>query len=426
MNDSILSQAKLIPCIHNVSIKVIDNISGKVVSSHTGHNAATMSLINGIGHYLTGDGILNQGYHMLSDYIPRYISLGTMGLLNQDQDGDGLPVGLGAIDLDGNLPDDEGQRLADYLMQAPGFGADGYDMNTNNGRLVFGLGPMYKDRQPITAPELIYLGNVSESPDGKLGAEDVRMLADYLLSHQNFNDRQKVAADINQDGKITWDDLEMLRDYVDHPDNYPEGFGSVSYIPKTTPAIGCELISESFPRAKISYREIVPETDSELPQTIDVVFSALISTGALAQFRGNNDYIFITEAGLWSKREWTDGGDNGLLAGYRIANPDKLYWGTTVKSVTDEALTRYLETELGYDEAQITELFKHPEQVEAQKQACAMFNRKLLKESIIKVGRNQVVQVIWKVQIGALEQLGGVGDLYGTSGALYWVDWDDE
>lgn len=93
----VLDVAKNIGIRHNVSLKVIDQISGKVVQSHTGHNAATNSLITGIGHYLKGDGVLNQGYYMLSRFVPKYISLGTMGLINQDEDEVGLPKGIGQI-----------------------------------------------------------------------------------------------------------------------------------------------------------------------------------------------------------------------------------------------------------------------------------------------------------------------------------------
>ena len=82
---------------HNVTFNVIDAASGDIVFTHEGHNAATNSLLLGIGHYLVGDGIYNQAYDMLSKYVPRYLSLGTMGLINQNQDDSGLPSGLGSI-----------------------------------------------------------------------------------------------------------------------------------------------------------------------------------------------------------------------------------------------------------------------------------------------------------------------------------------
>ena len=86
--------AKRLDMKHNVSIRVIDEPTGEVVSEHMGHNASTNSLITGIAHYLTGDGVLNQG-DILSIWVPRYISLGTMGLINQEQSDEGLPEGIG-------------------------------------------------------------------------------------------------------------------------------------------------------------------------------------------------------------------------------------------------------------------------------------------------------------------------------------------
>lgn len=355
---STLKAAKNIPIQHNVSIRVIDSISGRVVSEHTGHNAATNSLLTGIAHYLTGDGVLNQGYHMLSAYVPKYISLGTMGLLNQEQDENGLPSGIGQTDYSGKLyrdlsdadmktlghmkeekdsegithtvlvppdfdvdqhvteDDQECLRFIDYITQCPGYGADGYDENLNNNRKSLGLGPVY--------------GSII------------------------LNDKNESIVVTNN----------------------------------------CELISDSFPRSKISFRDIVPETESEFPKTLDVVFSAMVSTGALKQFRdtivdseGNTStrpYVFITETGLWSRPDWVDGGDNGLLAGYRIGPTNQENWD-----------------------------MHDPK------------NRDLLKRQIIKVGINQVVQVIWKIQIGGIDQFGGIEQLYPNefNGGLRWVNW---
>jgi hypothetical protein len=130
-------------------------------------------------------------------------------------------------------------------------------------------------------------------------------------------------------------------------------------------AVDCELVSDTYPRAKISYREVISETYSEKAHTIDVALSALISTGALSEFRtGDNKYVFITEAGLWSVQDYVDGGDNGLLAGYRIIPPNAENYDMSVAE-----------------------------------------NRQILKENIIRVGFNQVVQVVWKIQVGAIEDL---------------------
>lgn len=312
--------AKRMGIRHNVTIRVLDEKTHEVVSEHVGHNQATDSLLTGIAHYLKGDGILNQGIDMLGHFIPKYISLGTMGLNHQGMDELGLPTGIG------NTPQD----FEYYMSHTPGYGADGYDLNDNNSRgLPGGLGPMYNG--------------------------------------SNLN---------------------------------------------------CELISPSFPRAMISYREIIPENKSEREHSIDVVFSAMISTGALKQFRdkvsgssssgssddssnttcdcgcpgcagctGNNSggssgdsngttnkekdvgYIFITEAGLWSRPDWSDSSSNGLLAGYRIIPPDEKNWA----------------------------MVADPENGVTEEQAAK--NREILRRNIICVRTNQVVQVIWKIQL---------------------------
>lgn len=317
---SIIKQAKNLGLYHNVSFRVIDPISGKVVSEHIGHNNATNSMLTGMGHYLKGDGVWNQGYAMLHEYVPKYISLGTMGLINQDEDTHGLPAGLGVVSYKGksyndlsleNLEilgqpasarlvtneDDEHLRLVDYMYQRPGYGADGYDPNLNNSRQFFGLGPVFNER---LQPEVI----------------------------------------------------------------------------------NCELVSDSFPRSQITFRDMVPEIESEIPKTIDVVFSAMISTGALAQFREpGRDHIFITEAGLWADPDWNNSGANGMLAGYRIAPSNSKDWDMS-----------------------------KPE------------SREALKRSVIKVNKNQIVQVIWKIQLGSVDQFGGVDALYPGKIKKYWID----
>lgn len=280
---------------HNVQFKVIDQITGQVVQTYEGHNVATNTMLTGIAHYLSGDGIFNQGYDMLSMFVPRYISLGTMGLINQNEDGVHLPSGIGTPDTAEQLPGEsstewEIRRFQAYMHQTPSYGSDGYAINSSddNGREFYGLGPVFANR-----------------PD---------------------------------------------------PDK----------------TVRCELISDSFPRAQISYRSVIPESQAERPHTIDVVFSAMISTGALAQFREQGkDYVFITEAGLWSKPTWSEH-NNGLLAGYRIAPPNENNWDMSVSS-----------------------------------------NRNILKSQVIRVGINQVVQVIWKVQLGSVGQL--VSRVYDTS-----------
>ena len=46
---------------HNVCIRVIDEPTGKVVSEHRGHNAATSTLLTGIGQYLLGGSVTGGG-----------------------------------------------------------------------------------------------------------------------------------------------------------------------------------------------------------------------------------------------------------------------------------------------------------------------------------------------------------------------------
>ena len=274
-NMGILEAAKSMSVDQNVTFNVLDSNTGKVVRSYSGHNQVTNSMLVGIAHFLMGDGVLNQGSAMLDRFVPKYISLGTLGLWSQEADADGLPIGIGVDKFY-----TEEKNFIEYMKQVPGYGADGYDRNQNNGRSYFGLGP-----------KAILLNNV---------------------------------------------------------------------------CVDCELISDTFPRSPIVYRELIPETRAEYPQTVDVVLSAMISTGALAQFRGAYDHIFITEAGLWSRPDYVYPGDNGLLAAYRLVPPNKENWDMTVAA-----------------------------------------NRQILKQQIIRVDINQVVQVIWKIQLGSLIQLLG-------------------
>ena len=284
-----LLAAKSLGMLHNVCINVIDEPSGKIVAQHIGHNVATNTLLTGIGQFLLGGSTTGSG-ELLRNWIPQYISLGTMGLSSQDEDEEGLPTGVG----DTNATTEE-EKMRDYLLMTPGFGSDGYDTALMNNRKYAGLGPMFANRE-------------------------------------------------------------------------------------SDKTIGCELISNSFPRASITYRQALPESRSEYPKTIDIIFSSMISTGALAQFRepGKN-YIFISEVGLWSVPTWVDSGNNGLLAGYRLCPPDKDNWDMSIAS-----------------------------------------NRYLLRRNILRVGINQVVQVIWKIQLGSMDELGGLSAIYPQEGYMKW------
>lgn len=356
---------------HNVSINVIDERTGKLVQHHEGHNAATNSMILGIAKYLVGDGVFNQGKDMLRNYVPQYISLGTLGLHSQDQDAQGLPTGIGPDPAE--YPD-EGERFSVYMAQNPGYGADGYSSSLNNSRELFGLGLPFTDydtsKQYSTSSYCMYKGTLYHCITPTTGA-------------WNPNCWELASEDEDPDA----------------------------------PHFG-ELITPTFPRVKISYREIVPEQYAELPCTIDIIYSAMISTGALRQFRyDDNDYLFITEAGLWSRPNWEDNGANGLIAGYRIAPPNKANWAMTeaaaAASVTEEAIDEYIDTHPGTSREAALHILAD---------AAATHNRELLKRNIIRVGRNQVVQVVWKVQIGSIEQFGGISDFYQQFYTLYWED----
>jgi len=275
----IFQTAKSLGMQHNVCLRIIDEPTGKIVAQHVGHNAATNTLITGVGQFLLGGSTTGAG-ELLQQWIPQYISLGTMGLRSQEEDEYGLPTGIGDEDPTAS----EEYQMTQYLRKTPGFGSDGSDDSEMNDRKYAGLGPVFANRLPDSA-----------SSD--------------------------------------------------------------------KPTIECELISDTFPRSAIAMRQALSTRNSELPRTIDVVFSTLISTGALAQFREpGKPYLFVSEVGLWSRPTWTEG-SNGLLAGYRIAPPDKENWDMSIAE-----------------------------------------NRQILKRQILKVGINQAVQVIWKIQVGSIDE----------------------
>lgn len=337
--NSIIQLSKNMGMKHNVSFRVIDSRTNQVVARHEGHNAATNSMLLGIAHYLTGDGIYDQARSLLIDYVPKFISLGTMGLFSQDEDINHLPTGIGV-----SSQDSEEIRFNDYMKQVPGFGADGYSEYKNNNRTEFGLGPMFEHRLGgKQLPGTYEIKNVTRTC-GRM------CLADGICE------------------KCSYYHIQTTKQYV----------------PDTRKSVCCELISKSLgvTRSPISYREVVPEKNAELEETVDVVFSGMISTGALAKFREpGKDYIFITEAGLWGQREWRSGGENGLLAAYRIAPPDSNNWDMEVPS-----------------------------------------NRDILKANILRVGKNEVVQVIWKIQIGSLDQLSST--ISRSVEKLKWIMWE--
>lgn len=338
-----------LPIKNNVVVNVIDKETNQVVQSYEGHNECTNSLLSGVAHYLVGDGVLNQAQSdsILSAFVPKYISLGTMGLLSQEADANGLPKHIGDTNNPfgysaDNYPNTEsavGKLYDDYASKCPGFGSDGYDATLNNGRGYFGLGRVF--------------------------------------TTNNGNN------------------------------------------------IDCEIIAPNFSRSQITHREIVAESESEQAKTIDIVYSTMISTGALAQFRGDNDYIFITECGLWGDKPnwelktetvedngvsynrayytiedfWSLNSDvsNGLLAGYRMVPTsvqDRYFTADSVKR--SGMISPYVDDSM-------TSL-KDISDIDREARTLARANLDKLKKSILRVGPNQVVQVVWKVQLGDMAQ----------------------
>lgn len=322
----VLDIAKGLSIRQNVSFRVLDARTGRLVQEHVGHNSATNSLLVGIGHYLLGDGVLNQAVSMLSAYIPMYISLGTMGLRSQ------------------------ASKVVDNKKVPSDIGLPGYDYNSND----YAIREIINTDNPDQAAQYIVTRQGLEIPYAVFSTEECAQ--EYIttaVARARYDDYLFQSPGFGADG------------------SYPTHNNERSQLGLGAPAtpgnpLNGELISDSYLRVPISYRDLVPAHESEQAESIDVVYSALVSTGALSAFRATgNDYLFITEAGLWSKRTYDDiSGSNGLLAGYRIRLPDE-------------------------DKNQRMD-------VEA--------NRTALEKEILCVGVNQVVQVIWKIQLGTSER----------------------
>ena len=465
----------------NVTIRVIDEPTGAVVQEHIGHNAATNSLLTGIAHYLMGDGVLNQAQDTLSMWVPQYISLGTMGLTSQDSEtiyGDGsssgedqdvyiVPAGIGYTPVaPENASDDEKElnarlRFSEYINQTPGFGADGYDDNSNNDREWFGLGYPYT-LKPDALTQDFYDWD-GEATSFTLSKTPIDIVSVTLypggVVNQDIGDPSVVRQVLPSDKYSIAGDTLTLQSYTD------SGRLAVIYTYKSSDAVNCELIQAKCDskgnivpttlRAKITYRDLVPEIQSEVPNTLDVIYSAFVSTGALKEFRGDNDYIYITEAGLWSKPNYTDSGDNGLLAGYRLMPSDDevntlgveySFTGTgktsysltsegkplpivSIDSITCDGVaipSSEYSFQLTYEAAVLSfdgdfvppagstliMVYRSGDTTGTWKDMAKPENRRMVQESILRVGVNQVVQVIWKLQLGGLEQLNGLRYLY--------------
>ena len=465
----------------NVTIRVIDEPTGKVVQEHIGHNAATNSLLTGIAHYLMGDGVLNQGSDTLSMWIPQYISLGTMGLTSQDSetldDGSIVPSALGYTPVapESATPEEKELnarlRFEEYLNQTPGFGADGYDNNSNNNREWFGLGYPYS-LKPMSLKQDFYTWDgtattftLSETPYAVVSAT----LYPGGKVDQDIGDTSVVRKVLSStEYSVSGKEITFNAYYPEpsEPTIPPNSRLAVIYTCENADAVNCELIAAKYDstgaivpltlRSKITYRDMIPEFQSEIPNTLDVIFSAFVSTGALKNFRGNNDYIYITEAGLWSKPNYTDSGDNGMLAGYRImpsddevnvlgaeitiestgaesyplvgvdGNPlsivsiDSITCDGIVIPESEYSFTMTLDaTTLTFDDecipapgSTLIMVYRSGDVSGTWKDMTIEENRQKVQKSILRIGVNQVAQIIWKIQLGGLEQLNGLRYLY--------------
>lgn len=455
-NTNPLDIIKRLDVKQNVTIRVIDEATNKVVQEHIGHNAATNSLLTGIAHYLMGDGVLNQASDTLSNWIPQYISLGTMGLTSQEAE-DYLPAGIGYTPVAPESATSEEKelneqlRFEEYVNQTPGFGADGYDSYENNNREWFGLGYPYSDKPDKLVQDFYDAGQDEYILSQDLLSEDktsiisVTVYPDGVIN-QDIHDTSVTRTVLSVDDyevELNSEDQYVLK--ITNGSSY-SGRLAVIYVINSADAANCEILDADSLRSKITYRNIIPSVESEIPNTIDVIFSAFVSTGALKAYRGDNDYIFITEAGLWSKPYYNNSGDNGLLAGYRIMPTDDEVLefaaedeftgdGVTasfalsqeaisISSVTvdDEASLNYnfdaatnsivfADEYIPEDGARIHVVYVYKTS-DSWKDMSKPENREAVKKNIIRIGKNQVAQVIWKLQLGGLEQLNGLRYIY--------------
>ena len=462
----------------NVTIRVIDEPTGKVVQEHVGHNAATNSLLTGIAHYLMGDGVLNQGSDTLMMWVPQYISLGTMGLTSQDSEEITIgtetylvPKGIGYTPVAPDTATAEEKelnaqlRFSEYLNQTPGFGADGYDSNSNNNREWFGLGYPYS-LKPDALKQDFYTWDGS-AQDFTLSTSPISILSVTLYTGGVVNQDIK---DTSVDRKVLPSTTYTVTGNILHLDTYGETIPAttrvaVIYTVDSGDAANCELINAKVEnniivpltlRSKITYRDLVPETESEVQNTLDVVYSAFVSTSALKDYRSEHSYIYITEAGLWSKSTYNDSGDNGLLAGYRLmpsddevntlgieitetATGDATYELTdsqgkplsiiSIDSITCNGVVIPADqysfqmtldaTTLTFDDEHIPAsgstliiVYRSGDMSGTWKDMTVEANRQKVQQSVIRIGVNQVAQIIWKIQLGGLEQLNGLRYLY--------------
>ena len=476
-NTNPLDIIKRLDVKQNVTIRVIDEATDKVVQEHVGHNAATNSMLTGIAHYLLGDGTLNQGSDMLTSWVPQYISLGTMGLTSQDSeelrdDEDPeqylyyVPAGIGTtLPAPESATRDEKElndilRFTEYLNQCPGFGADGYDENTNNDRAYFGLGLPYDDMPAIKKQD--FFDGDGENRQFTLSSVptsivDITVYPQGVINQDMHN--TDIIREVIPTGKYSFEGSVVTINSTYTPPAVGSRL-SITYTVDSSEAATCELIDSTTLRSKITYRGIIPEVQSEVPGTLDVIFSAFISTGELAKYRGDKDYIYITEAGLWSKAAYTSGGDNGLLAGYRIMPSDdevntlgvedafsgdgetkrfKLSKSAiqidsvTIDNVAQSTADFVLEeatNSVVFDTApaagsSIIVVYRTGDTTGTWKDMSVVENRQLVQKSIIRIGKGQVAQIVWKLQLGGLEQLEGLRYIYPSQYPEdVWIVWN--
>ena len=471
MTNEILDIIKRLDVKQNVTIRVLDEATGEVVQEHVGHNAATNSLLTGIAHYLMGDGVLNQGSDTLSIWVPQYISLGTMGLTSQESEiiteGTGadqvsftVPKALGYTPVAPDYPEatqnevelNARLRFTEYINQTPGFGADGYDSNSNNNREWFGLGYPYP-LKPSPLKQNFYTWD-GQATTFTLSTTPLEIISVTLYPggevNQDLSNSSIVRKVISTQKYSVTDNVLSLDAYVETIPS--DSRLAVIYTYESDEAENCELIKSKIDnynnivpvtlRSKITYRDMIPEVQSEVPNTLDVIYSAMISVGALKDFRGSNDYIYITEAGLWSKPGYSDSGDNGLLAGYRITpsgfeneeiGTEDVFTGDgtrtvfvftkTALDINSVTINGTVVTDYTFDRTynQITfntapadgaTIYIVYKTTDSWMDMRIAENRHTLQKSILRVGVNQVVQVVWKLQLGGLEQLDGLRNLY--------------
>jgi hypothetical protein len=494
---------KTATAINNVTIKVIDEATGCVVQKHSGQNSVTTTLLEGIAHYLQGYGLDNQGA-LLKNHLPRFISIGTMGLngykeengniiqLAQQFEIDNEPVDdINTIHFPADIPTrkivpllssiDGGDLLycestptfpipisiddpdnsvfkipkRNYFTYAPGFDADIraedrlWELD-NNERPVSGIGRPFAQHVADFVVGLDYVEpttvriqatstatNLQVQSTAQFRVDDILRyrLADGTVS---TNSHTRVITNIDRNfntitvasgswGRALPIGTIIFIQTADGKENYriqstnnhacqqdenctcscPCCSGhNLESSPVPTPLpLECELVTHQFNRAKIQARRAfypLSRTDgmntAETIRSIDVVYTALISLGALQAFRGNNDYIFITECGLWGNRWNGEKYPNSslippllrnrykapadMLAGYRAFPAE---WSP--QDLTDNMW----DTSFAGNQVLVT--------------AAQRYRRRMrqLQRSIPRVGKGQVVQVEWKIQLLALD-----------------------